>query len=217
MGASIYGNVGGVARKAKELYGDVGGVTRKLKSASANVGGVTRKIYSGYQCQAGSMGHFGHLMILDSGAITGYMSTNCDEYTNYHNYAYNLILKFKSKHEYTPNSPVVSLTVTSSAKSWASDFNDGLNNYIEISTPRNDGVYSNICADMNYGIDCTKHLDFYPEKTGQADSIWLSFQMSGKPHYDDGVESWNNIKLYIDIQSGDLQIFGEPITSVELI
>jgi hypothetical protein len=47
MSASIYGNVGGVSRKAKELYGDVGGVTRKLKSASANVDGVTRKIFSG--------------------------------------------------------------------------------------------------------------------------------------------------------------------------
>ena len=52
MSASIYGNVGGVSRKAKELYGNVGGVTRKLKSAYANVGGVTRKIYSGYQCKA---------------------------------------------------------------------------------------------------------------------------------------------------------------------
>ena len=47
MGASIYGNVGGVARKAKELYGNVGGVTRKLKSVYANVNGVVRKIFSG--------------------------------------------------------------------------------------------------------------------------------------------------------------------------
>ena len=52
MSASIYGNVGGVSRKAKELYGDVGGVTRKLKSVYANVNGVTRKIFSGYDCRA---------------------------------------------------------------------------------------------------------------------------------------------------------------------
>jgi hypothetical protein len=45
MSASIYGNVGGVSRKAKELYGNVGGVTRKLKSAYANVNGVVRKIF----------------------------------------------------------------------------------------------------------------------------------------------------------------------------
>ena len=67
MGASIYGNVGGVARKAKELYGNVGGVTRKLKSAYANVGGVTRKIYSGYQCQGKSL-EYG--TISENGAIS---------------------------------------------------------------------------------------------------------------------------------------------------
>lgn len=45
MGASIYGNVGGAARKAKGLYGNVSG-TNRLKTVWANVGGVARKIYN---------------------------------------------------------------------------------------------------------------------------------------------------------------------------
>jgi len=47
MGASIYGNVGGAARKASKLYGNVGGANRKLKSLWSNVNGVVRKVYSG--------------------------------------------------------------------------------------------------------------------------------------------------------------------------
>ncbi|MCI1981989.1 MAG: hypothetical protein LKJ45_02380 [Oscillospiraceae bacterium] len=45
MSASIYGNVGGAARKAKELWVNVNGVTRPIKELWANVNGVTRKIY----------------------------------------------------------------------------------------------------------------------------------------------------------------------------
>jgi hypothetical protein len=45
MSASIYGNVGGAARKASKLYANVNGVTREIKELWANVNWVTRKIY----------------------------------------------------------------------------------------------------------------------------------------------------------------------------
>lgn len=47
MGASIYGNVSGANRKAKELYAKVNGVSRKIKGEYAKVNGVVRKVYSG--------------------------------------------------------------------------------------------------------------------------------------------------------------------------
>ena len=69
MGASIYGNVGGSSRKAKELYAKVNGVSRKIKGEYAKVDGVVRKVYSGYDCKA-------TVNTVDAGTHDSYINSN---------------------------------------------------------------------------------------------------------------------------------------------